>query len=111
VTSEVKNLNGVRGLYFVVQGAKSPPVLEGRVERFLTKLEVFQSCHVIVNKWLFEQTSIKTELEQMSAEEFSEHKESLATVRLEKPKTLGLQSAKFWAEIEAHKYHFDRGST
>jgi len=40
VASAVKNLNGVRGLYFVVQGAKSPPELEERVEAFLARLEV-----------------------------------------------------------------------
>lgn len=88
VCSQVKNVNGVRGLYFLIQGSKSPPELEDRAEAFILNL--------------------RDMLKDMPQDEFDEHKESLATMRLEKPKTLNHQCCKFWSEIKSDQYHFDR---
>lgn len=44
----------------------------------------------------------------MSDEEFSRHREALAAQRLEKPKQLTTLTHRFWLEITAQQYHFDR---
>ena len=47
----------------------------------------------------------------MSEEEFTKHKEALATKRLEKPKKLSSKNGKYWAEILSDHLHFDRDNT
>lgn len=44
----------------------------------------------------------------MSQSEFERNRESLATVRLGKPKKLSELSMRFWDEITSQQYHFDR---
>lgn len=44
----------------------------------------------------------------MSDEEFEQQKTGLITRLLEKPKTLGGRSRRFWNEIECRQYDFDR---
>jgi hypothetical protein len=46
----------------------------------------------------------------MTPEEFERHKEALAAQRLEKPKKLSVLSARFWSEITAQQYNFDRAN-
>ena len=45
----------------------------------------------------------------MNDEKFQKHVQALATKRMEKPKRLSGQNAKYWAEIVAQSYNFDRG--
>lgn len=45
----------------------------------------------------------------MSDDEYQENVEALATKRLEKPKKLSAQAMRYWSEIQAHMYHYDRG--
>lgn len=45
----------------------------------------------------------------MNNEDFEDYKEALATIRLEKPKTLNQQCSKYWTEIKEQQYHFNRG--
>ena len=45
----------------------------------------------------------------MPEEEYQKHVKALATKRLEQPKKLSTQNAKFWSEISSQQYHFDRG--
>lgn len=47
-------------------------------------------------------------LKNLSDEEFEKHVAALATKRLEKPKRLAVQNAKFWSEIISQQYNFDR---
>lgn len=53
-------------------------------------------------------TSFQKQIEEMSDEEFSRHKEALATQKLEKPKRLSTLFNKFLIEISLQQYHFDR---
>ena len=45
----------------------------------------------------------------MSDEVFANHVKALATKRMEKPKKMSAQNARFWSEIIAQQYNFDRG--
>lgn len=55
-------------------------------------------------------THSQGQLVDMSEEEFSRHKEALATKRLEKPKMMSTLSALFWSEISSQQYNFDRAN-
>lgn len=44
----------------------------------------------------------------MSDEEFGRNREALAAQRLEKPKQLTTLTHRYWSEITAQQYHFDR---
>ena len=46
----------------------------------------------------------------MSDESFQKHIDALAAKRLEKPKKLSSQNAKYWSEIISQHYNFDRGT-
>lgn len=48
-------------------------------------------------------------LEEMSDEAFQKHVQALALRRLDKPKKLSAECAKYWGEIISQQYHFDRG--
>jgi len=45
----------------------------------------------------------------MTDEVFQKHVTALAVRRLEKPKKLGTQNAKYWSEIVNQFYNFNRG--
>ena len=47
----------------------------------------------------------------MSDEVFAKHVKALATKRMEKPKKMSAQNARFWSEIISQHYNFDRGKT
>lgn len=49
-------------------------------------------------------------MNKMSEEEFLRHREALAAQRLEKPKQLSTQTNRYWSEITAQQYHFDRAN-
>lgn len=46
----------------------------------------------------------------MEEEEFQKHVDALAVKRLEQPKKLSAQNARFWSEIISQYYNFDRGN-
>ena len=46
----------------------------------------------------------------MSDEVFTKHVKALATRRMEQPKKMSAQNAKYWGEIIARQYNFDRGN-
>lgn len=88
VFSGVRRSKGVQGLRVIVQSNRPPLYVEGRIEAFLQKMEEV--------------------LKSLSDEEFEKHVAALATKRLEKPKRLAVQNAKFWSEIISQQYNFDR---
>uniref|UniRef100_A0A8C4YMS4 Insulin-degrading enzyme n=1 Tax=Gopherus evgoodei TaxID=1825980 RepID=A0A8C4YMS4_9SAUR len=80
--------NGIQGLDFIIQSEKQPHYLESRVEAFLKTME---KC-----------------IEDMSEEAFQKHIQALAIHRLDKPKNLSAECAKYWGEIISQQYNFDR---
>ncbi|XP_073541342.1 insulin-degrading enzyme isoform X2 [Phyllobates terribilis] len=88
VFSGPRRANGIQGLRFIIQSEKQPHYLESRVEAFLKTME---KC-----------------LEEMTDEAFQKHIQALALRRLDKPKKLSAECAKYWGEIISQQYHFDR---
>ncbi|XP_058236910.1 insulin-degrading enzyme isoform X2 [Hemibagrus wyckioides] len=88
VFSGPRRANGVQGLRFIIQSEKAPHYLESRVEAFLKTME--------------------KNLEEMSDEAFHKHIQALAIRRLDKPKKLAAECAKYWGEIISQQYNFDR---
>lgn len=84
-----RKANGVQGLRFIIQSEKAPHYLESRVEAFLKTME--------------------KSLEDMPEEAFNKHIQALAIRRLDKPKKLAAECAKYWGEIISQQYNFDRG--
>ncbi|KJH53656.1 peptidase, M16 family [Dictyocaulus viviparus] len=79
---------GTLALQFIVQGPKSPDHVLDRLEAFLEK--------------------IREEIVSMSSDEFEQQKTGLITRLLERPKTLGSRSRRYWNEIQCRQYDFDR---
>jgi insulysin len=48
-------------------------------------------------------------IEDMTEEAFQKHIQALAIRRLDKPKKLSAECAKYWGEIISQQYNFDRG--
>uniref|UniRef100_A0AAR2JYT8 Insulin-degrading enzyme n=1 Tax=Pygocentrus nattereri TaxID=42514 RepID=A0AAR2JYT8_PYGNA len=88
VFSGPRRANGVQGLRFIIQSEKAPHYLESRVEAFLKTME--------------------KSVEEMSEEAFQKHIQALAIRRLDKPKKLAAECAKYWGEIISQQYNFDR---
>uniref|UniRef100_A0A8C4F7H0 Insulin-degrading enzyme n=1 Tax=Dicentrarchus labrax TaxID=13489 RepID=A0A8C4F7H0_DICLA len=88
VFSGPRRANGVQGLRFIIQSEKAPHYLESRVEAFLCTME--------------------KAVEEMSEEAFQKHIQALAIRRLDKPKKLSAECAKYWGEIISQQYNFDR---
>ncbi|KAM4730097.1 insulin-degrading enzyme isoform 1-T1 [Anableps anableps] len=88
VFSGPRRANGVQGLRFIIQSEKAPHYLESRVEAFLCTME--------------------KAMEEMSEEAFQKHIQALAIRRLDKPKKLSAECAKYWGEIISQQYNFDR---
>ncbi|KAM4607098.1 insulin-degrading enzyme isoform 2-T2 [Polymixia lowei] len=88
VFSGPRRANGVQGLRFIIQSEKAPHYLESRVEAFLRTME--------------------KSVEEMSEEAFQKHIQALAIRRLDKPKKLAAECAKYWGEIISQQYNFDR---
>ncbi|XP_035807067.2 insulin-degrading enzyme isoform X1 [Amphiprion ocellaris] len=88
VFSGPRRANGVQGLRFIIQSEKAPHYLESRVEAFLCTME--------------------KAVEEMNEEAFQKHIQALAIRRLDKPKKLSAECAKYWGEIISQQYNFDR---
>ncbi|XP_072247515.1 insulin-degrading enzyme isoform X2 [Leuresthes tenuis] len=88
VFSGPRRANGVQGLRFIIQSEKAPHYLESRVEAFLSTMQ--------------------KAVEDMSEEAFQKHIQALAIRRLDKPKKLSAECAKYWGEIISQQYNFDR---
>uniref|UniRef100_H9GBN3 Insulin degrading enzyme n=1 Tax=Anolis carolinensis TaxID=28377 RepID=H9GBN3_ANOCA len=88
VFSGPRRANGIQGLRFIIQSEKPPHYLESRVEAFLKTME---KC-----------------VGEMSEEAFQKHIQALAIRRLDKPKKLSAECAKYWGEIISQQYNFDR---
>ncbi|XP_029496768.1 insulin-degrading enzyme-like isoform X2 [Oncorhynchus nerka] len=88
VFSGPRRANGVQGLRFIIQSEKAPHYLESRVEAFLKATE--------------------KSVEEMNDEAFQKHIQALAIRRLDKPKKLAAECAKYWGEIISQQYNFDR---
>ncbi|KAJ1369784.1 hypothetical protein KIN20_031344 [Parelaphostrongylus tenuis] len=80
--------SGTLALQLIVQGPTSPDHILDRMEAFLEKT--------------------RDDIVSMSDEEFEQQKTGLITRLLEKPKTLGARSRRFWNEIQCRQYDFDR---
>ncbi|VDM60440.1 unnamed protein product [Angiostrongylus costaricensis] len=80
--------SGTLALQLIVQGPTCPDHILNRMEAFLEK--------------------IRDDIVSMSDEEFEQQKTGLITRLLEKPKTLGARSRRFWNEIQCRQYDFDR---
>lgn len=90
VFSGIRRSNGTQGLRVIVQSDKHPNYIDSRVEAFLSQMENY--------------------LNDLTEEEFNNHKEALANQRLEKPKQMSAQSTKYWGEITTQQYNFDRAN-
>ncbi|TRY55893.1 hypothetical protein DNTS_029134 [Danionella cerebrum] len=88
VFSGPRRANGVQGLRFIIQSEKAPHYLESRVEAFLKTME--------------------KSVDEMGDEAFQKHIQALAIRRLDKPKKLAAECAKYWGEIISQQYNFDR---
>ncbi|CAG9815290.1 unnamed protein product [Phaedon cochleariae] len=88
VFSGVRRSNGVQGLRIIIQSDRHPNYLDSRIEAFLESMMDY--------------------IKDMSDDEFLRHREALAAQRLEKPKQLSSLTNRFWLEITAQQYHFDR---
>uniref|UniRef100_A0A8C4JBN1 Insulin-degrading enzyme n=1 Tax=Dromaius novaehollandiae TaxID=8790 RepID=A0A8C4JBN1_DRONO len=88
VFSGPRRANGIQGLRFIIQSEKPPHYLESRVEAFLKTME--------------------KGIEDMTEEAFQKHIQALAIRRLDKPKKLSAECAKYWGEIISQQYNFDR---
>lgn len=88
VFSGVRRSNGVQGLRVIVQSDKTLEFVENRIEAFLFKMQ--------------------KHIEEMCQDVFDKHMLALATKRLEKPKKLSAQHARFWSEISSQHYNFER---
>lgn len=73
----------------LIQSERNPGYLEERIEAFLRNFAV--------------------KLQEMSAEEFEDHKKSLIARRLEKLKNLGEESGRFWRHIDDEYLNFEQG--
>ncbi|KAM7330151.1 hypothetical protein ACRRTK_011764 [Alexandromys fortis] len=88
VFSGPRRANGIQGLRFIIQSEKPPHYLESRVEAFLLTMEKV--------------------IEDMTEEAFQKHIQALAIRRLDKPKKLSAECAKYWGEIISQQYNYDR---
>ena len=79
---------GTMGLRFLIQSEKDSVYLETRVEAFLDHMKEF--------------------LDNMSEEEYEKHKAGVIHKKLEKPKNLHGESARFWTAVEDGYYDFER---
>lgn len=76
------------GYRFLIQSERTPEYLDRRIEAFIVQFS-------------------KT-LEEMSSADFDGHKRSLINKRLEKPKNLGQETARQWAQISNEYYDFEQ---
>ncbi|XP_046746475.1 LOW QUALITY PROTEIN: insulin-degrading enzyme-like [Diprion similis] len=90
ISSGIRRTNSAQGLIFTVQSDKHPRYVEQRIEAFLE--------------------AMLGQLVDIPEEEFSRHKDALATRKLEKPKMLDDLSSLFWSEILGQRYNFDRAN-
>ncbi|KAI0353367.1 LuxS/MPP-like metallohydrolase [Trametes cingulata] len=91
VISSHWSINGTQGLAMRIQSTRPPWFLESRVDAFY---EIMGD-----------------RLANMSPEEFSMHKEGLIVKKLERPKNLGEETARFWGQIRSGYYDFLRHET
>lgn len=54
--------------------------------------------------------TMEKSVEEMNEEAFQKHIQALAIRRLDKPKKLSAECAKYWGEIISQQYNFDRGA-
>ena len=82
---------GVTGLRVIVQSATHDAAhLDARIELFMAGVPML--------------------LDQLTAEEFGNHRSALLTAKLEQPKTLRQESGIYWNEIAQGTYDFERDS-
>lgn len=86
-----RKVNGGTGLRILVQSTRHPSYVEDRIENFIED---------IVKK-----------VEEMSLDEFENHKEALANKKLEKAKSFWIKYSQYFNEINLNQYHFDRPET
>ncbi|XP_059607534.1 insulin-degrading enzyme [Phlebotomus argentipes] len=89
VFCSARKINGVQGVRMLVQSSQPTAYVEERMELFLD--------------------SMVEHIESMTDEEFQRHKDSLAAIKLEKPRQLMSWFSKYWTEIGLQQYHFTRG--
>ncbi|GFT52795.1 insulin-degrading enzyme [Nephila pilipes] len=90
VCSGSRRSSGAQGLRIVVQSEKPPTFIDSRIESFIQYFDKY--------------------IQELTDEEFQNHVQSLALLRLEKPKKLAVQCAKYWLEISSRQYNFNRES-
>jgi insulysin len=79
--------NARAGFRVVVQSEKTAEFLDERIEAL----------------W---ETTFREHLEKMSEEDFEKEKEAVAAKKLEKAKSLGQETARYWSEIESGELDF-----
>ena len=118
MSSGLRRSNGVQGLRVVVQSEKKVQLVERRTEAFLLSMKV-HCTHPPHDQWRKEHMhhvynvmcifALQSHLSGLSEEAFSSHKKALEVKRTEKPKKLNEECRRYWSEIMAGMYHFDRG--
>lgn len=119
VFSHTHQANMTLGLKIVVQSDKHPRYVEKRIDSFINSMLVsifylssfLYGCILCVHFTVWYRIGTITfqdYISTMSEEKFEKHKDSLATLRLEKPKKLFYRTNMLWNEISSQKYNFDR---
>ncbi|CAL8128505.1 unnamed protein product [Orchesella dallaii] len=88
VFSGVRRAQGTQGIQILVQSDRHPVYVEGRIDNFLDIL--------------------KKTLDDMTEEEFLQHRNALFVTKSEKPKKLIERSNLIWSEISQQLYRFER---
>lgn len=83
-----RKINGSQGIRALVQSSYPVDYVNERIEVFFDGIE--------------------EELYTMTQEIFQNHKDSLAAIKLEKPKKMASWFNKYWGEIALQEYHFNR---
>ncbi|ORY34641.1 putative A-factor processing enzyme [Naematelia encephala] len=91
VGSSSSSRTGTIGLRVYVQSEKEPVYVETRVESFLDGMREY--------------------VEEMSDEDFENHKMSLIAKKEEKPKNLYEETGRFWSSISSRYYEFGKRET
>lgn len=123
VFSHSHKANMTLGLKIIVQSDKHPQYVEKRIDLFVNSMLVSTFSSLFASSLSSSSSSIAScasflyiisyimfqdYISEMSDEKFERHKDSLATLRLEKPKKLFYRTNMFWSEILSQKYNFDR---
>lgn len=86
-----RQINGSQGIRVLVQSSYPPDYVNERIEAFFTFMD--------------------KEIAELPESKFNSYKDSLAALKLEKPKDMGTWFSQYLAEIGLQEYHFNRSAS